>query len=473
MKILLLSPPNNLLTSEGLSINIGNETVAYPPLGLLYIASYLLLNTRNEVEIIDAQNSKFTINSLKEKIIKYRPHIIGIYVSTFNILDSIFVAKTIKQINSNIYISLGGPYLTVFPEETIIFPEVDFVVVGEGEITFKELVDALENGGELSRIKGLIFKEEGKIIRNDPREFIKDLDKLPFPARHLVKSYNYKSVFSGDKPITGIITSRGCHYKCIFCSRQHLGELVRARSPENIIKEVKECLDMGIEQIIFYDENFNFSKLRTLRICDMIMNENLNFKWQIKTRVDLIDENLLIKLKQAGCERIHYGAESANESVLKILKKGINTAQIKEALYLTKKIGIKTLFYFLIGSPTETKREIIETIKFAISLNPDYVHFSIATPFPGTELYAMGLEKAIFNDYWREFAIKPHPDFRPRFFVEKNTEKELAYLLKYAYRRFYFRPSYLLRHILMNSGPEELRLKLKFALKLFKYTLKN
>lgn len=470
MRILLVNPPSNFLIRTNLPAKVEAETFAYPPLGLMYIASFLLAHARHQVEIFDAQGADLCAGSLKGKIADYLPDIVGIYTSTFNLLNVLLIAKAIKEINNKVLICLGGPHLTVFPEETIVFPEIDYAVVGEGEMAFKELVDSLEDNVDLSKIKGLIFKDKGKIIKNDHREFIDDLDMLPFPARHLVKDYNYGSLLSSSSFVTGLISSRGCHYKCAFCSRKHMGEKIRARSPLNLIGEIKECLRLGVKEIIFYDENFNFDRNRTLEICDRIIKEKLVFKWQIKTRVDLIDEEVLIKLKQAGCQRIHYGAESGNSRILEALNKNISLTQLKKIACLTHKSGIETLFYFMIGSPGETKADVIATIKFAISLNPDYAYFSILTPFPGTELYKIGITNKIFDDYWKRFAVNPNINFKPKFFTEKIREEELYVLLKYAYKSFYFRPRYLFKRIRLISGVKELLVKAQFAFRLLEYT---
>lgn len=226
----------------------------------------------------------------------------------------------------------------------------------------------------------------------------------------------------------------------------------------------------GAKEIVFYDENFNFNKTRILEICRMIIREKLDFKWQIKTRVDLIDEELLINLKQAGCQRIHYGAESGNDRTLGVLNKGINTAQLEEIAHLTKKIGIQTLFYFMIGSPEETKADIIDTIRFAIFLNCDYAYFSILTLFPGTVLYKIGIARKIFDDYWKRFAVDSNMNFKPKFFTEKIKEEELYMLLRYAYKSFYFRPRYLFKRAVSVSGIRELLAKAQFAFRLLEYT---
>jgi radical SAM superfamily enzyme YgiQ (UPF0313 family) len=203
-----------------------------------------------------------------------------------------------------------------------------------------------------------------------------------------------------------------------------------------------------------------------LDICDEIINKKLDIGWDIRVRVDSVDEEMLKKLKQAGCERIHYGVEAGTEKILKVLRKGITLEQAEYAFKLTKKIGISTLAYFMIGSPTETKDDILQTIEFAKRLNPDFVHITITTPFPATYIYKKALEeKIIKKDFWREFAINPDEKFQPEYFEENLTSDELLELIDYAYKSFYTRPIYILRELLQVKSFTEFKRKVKAGLK--------
>ena len=262
-----------------------------------------------------------------------------------------------------------------------------------------------------------------------------------------------------------MMTSRGCPYRCCFCDRPHLGKRFRAHSATYVVDEIEECKKLGIREILLYDDTFTVNKERVLSICDEIQNRQLNISWDIRTRVDNVDEAMLEKLKQAGCRRIHYGVESGTSEILKILRKDIDLQKTKDIFATTRVIGIKTLAYFMIGSPTETQDQINKTIDFMMELQPDFVHISITTPFPATDLYRLGLERGILkSDYWREFSRKPTADFVPKVWEENFTREQLVALRKLAYRRFYLRPKYIFKQISRIKSWRDLKIKGKLLL---------
>lgn len=300
----------------------------------------------------------------------------------------------------------------------------------------------------MHQVKGIVFKDGKKVINTGRAEFNRDLDSLPFPARYLTPYQKYSSVLSKVQPITTMFTSRGCPYKCLFCNRPHLGKIFRARSPKNVVDEMEECQKMGIKEVLIYDDTFTVNRKRVLDICQEIKERKLEIDWDVRTRPDTVDEELLIDMKKAGCKRIHYGVEAGTQKILNVLRKGITLEKVEETFRLTKKIGLEVLAYFMIGSPTETKGDILQTIKFAKKLNPDFTHITITTPFPATDLYRLGLEQKVLPyDYWQEFAQNPRADFSPYLWEENLKKEELLQLLQYAYRSFYFRPKYILRKL--------------------------
>jgi len=221
--------------------------------------------------------------------------------------------------------------------------------------------------------------------------------------------------------------------------------------------------------MFLYDDTFTIDRQRVLNVCELIENKRLDIGWDIRARVNTVDKEMLIKLKTAGCERIHYGVESANPDILKLLNKGITISQVDKAFEMTKEAGIEILAYFMIGSPTETREQILNTINFAKQLKPDYVHFSITTPFPATQLYYMGMEQGVFeNDYWKDFAINPSGDFIPQPWDAVLSRGELMELLEYAYKSFYIRPSYIFKKMMKVRSAGEFARKAKAGLKLLK-----
>ncbi|MBA7609981.1 hypothetical protein ES703_17184 [subsurface metagenome] len=379
------------------------------------------------------------------------------------------VARIVKSVDRGIKIVLGGPHVYIYPEETIRLPEVDYLVLGEGEMPFTEFLQNIDNHSALKEIKGIVFKHNGEIINTGTRELIDDLDTLPLPARHLTKINKYSSLLAKGGLVTTMITSRGCPYRCSFCYRPHLGKRFRARSARNVVDEMEGCLNMGVKEILVYDDTFTIDKQRVINVCNLILERGLNITWDIRTRVDIVDRQMLKSLKSAGCERIHYGIESANPEILKVLQKGVTLPQVESAFEMTKEAGITTLAYFMIGSPTETKEQVLNTINYAKRLEPDYCHFSVLTPFPATPLYKMGIKKGMFEDYWREFAANPSKDFKTKFWEENLSWDELTQLLEYAYRSFYSRPRYVLKQMRKVHSFGEFARKAKAGLKVLKH----
>jgi radical SAM superfamily enzyme YgiQ (UPF0313 family) len=393
MNILLINPPaENELIGNNPSI-IEEERGYNPPLGLLYIAAHLEKYIQHKVEILDTQVEEIPYNRLKDIIDKKSPDLVGITAMTFTLIDVIKTAQIVKSIDRDIKVVLGGPHVHIYPNETIDIPDVDYLVLGEGEITFTELVENITDIDKLKEIKGLVFKDNGITVNTGIKPFIDNLDELPFPARHLTPYRKYSSLLAKRSPITTMFTSRGCPYRCTFCDRPHLGKAFRARSAKNVVDEMEECVNMGIYEFLIYDDTFTIHRQRVIDICDEIIKRKLYIGWDIRARVDSVNEEMLRKLKKAGCERIHYGVEAGTEKILKVLNKGITLEQAMRAFEMTKKAGISTLAYFMIGSPTENREDVLQTIEFAKRLSADFVHITILTPFPATAIYRKGLEK--------------------------------------------------------------------------------
>lgn len=470
MRVLLINPPklNTITTNVPELIDDEKEIGYVPPIGLLYVASMAEYISDCKVEVLDAVVEKTSYQKLEQIIKEARPDVVGIYALTFTLLDVIQTAKIVKKINNNIHISLGGPHVAIFPEETINIPEVDSIVLNEGEYVFAELLTVLKEKGDLSSVSGLMFKKNGIPVFTGTRDYIENLDLLRQPARHLLPIKKYWSILSETGPITSVISSRGCPYKCNFCDRPNLGKKFRFRSAENIAEELETCKSMGIKFFIFYDDTFTVSKERVYEICSKIIKRKLNIKWDIRARVDSVDENILRSLKEAGCVGIHFGVESGNEVILKNLNKGITLDEAERAFRLAKKYGLKTLGYFMLGNPGETKKQMFETIKFARMINPDYIHISLFTPFPGTPIYDLGLERGILKrDYWKDFASNPTREFVPSLWEESLNRGELIKMLREAYRDFYTRPAYLFASLSNINSVTDFARKVKIGLRLF------
>ncbi len=469
MKLLLINPPISNIIDISLPEILLEEEDPMPPLGLMYLSSYLKKYTSHQVKILDCQIEKIKHQKLKKIIQQEKPDIVGITAMTLTLLDVLKTAKLTKKVNPKIKIVLGGPHIHFYPEETIKQKDIDYCILNEGEETLKELIENINQPEKLTNIKGLVFKQDNKIVNNGNRELIKQLDNLPFPDRKALPYQKYSSSLATQFPVTTMFTSRGCPFQCIFCNRPHLGKKFRYHNAKNVVDEMEECQKLGIKEILIYDDTFAVKKERVMEICSEIQKRKLKIAWDVRTRVDTVDESMLKAMKQAGCQRIHYGIEAGTEKILKVLRKGISLSQAQKVLKQTKKIGIQTLVYFMIGSPTETKQDILKTIKLAKKINPDYAHFAILTPYPGTDLYYLGLQQKILPyDYWKKFAENPKANFEPFLWEENLNKRELELLLKKAYRSFYLRPSYILKKILQLRSWTEFKSKFKAGLNMLK-----
>lgn len=467
MNILLIYPPKENIITTTLPENINKERGFNPPLGLLYIASVVKNNSSHEVKVLDMQVERLGYGDLGKVLSKIKPDLVGIQTLTFTLVDVIKTASIIKDYSSDIPVVLGGPHVTVYPYESLSLKDVDYVLMGEADFTFLKLVENIQNPDELKKIGGAGFKHNGKAYVNTDFEFIADLDTLPFPDRRMVPYEKYYSLLSRNFPITTMMTSRGCPYRCIYCER--LGKKFRAISAKLVCDEIEDCLKLGIKEIFIHDDTFTVDKKRVFDICSEIEERHLKFCWDMRGRVDTVNYELLKAIKKCGCNRVSFGVESGSTEILKNLRKGITLEQVEEAFRMCKELGIEILADFMIGSPGETRAHIEQTIKFAKKLKPDYVQFSVTTPYPGTELYKLAISRGIIlSDVWKEFSQLPKVSFVPPLWTEYLSREELLDKLKSSYKRFYLSPWFMFREIFKIRSFRELLVKIRAALQLLR-----
>jgi radical SAM superfamily enzyme YgiQ (UPF0313 family) len=470
MKIILINPPAENLVRTFAPDSLTEEVGLYPPMGLLYIASYASKMHRNrfQIEILDAQVEKMNYKQIKQYLADNKPDVVGISCMTFLLIDALKVARTAKEVNPQIHVIMGGTHPSIYPEEMLSQPEIDTVVKGEGEYAFSEFLAAFISGKDYAGIKGLGYKENGKNILNPSREFIRDLDRLPFPDRDFLPYKKYYNVLGkGREVMTGLLTSRGCPFNCIFCTPKD-GKICRMRSPENVVQEIEECYAKGITDFDIIDDTFIINKKRTIAIADLIIKRGLKITMDVRARVDTVNQEVLDKIAQAGCTRIRFGVESGDPEILKNLRKGITIEQAREAYKMAKKAGLITFAYFMLGSPGETEKEIMSSIKLAKELNPDFVQFLITTPFPSTDLYDLGREKGILKgDYWRKFSSRPYEDFKTQWWTEYFSPEELQKWQRRAHLKFYYRPGYIFNQLRQIKSFTELKRKARAAVRMF------
>jgi radical SAM superfamily enzyme YgiQ (UPF0313 family) len=470
MKVILVNPPAENLVRTFAPDSLTEEVGLYPPMGLLYIASYArkMHGARVQIEILDAQVEKMNYKQIRQYLADKKPDVVGISCMTFLLIDALKVAQTAKEVNPQIHVIIGGTHPSIYPEEMLSQSEIDMIVRGEGEYVFSEFLAAFESGKSYAGIKGLGYKENGKNILNPSREFIEDLDRLPFPDRDFLPYKKYYNVLGkGREVMTGLLTSRGCPFNCIFCTPKD-GKICRMRSPENVVREIEECYAKGITDFDIIDDTFIINKKRTIAIADLIIKRGLKITMDVRSRVDTVNQEVLDKIAQAGCTRIRFGVESGDPEILKNLRKGITIEQAREAYKMAKKAGLITFAYFMLGSPGETETEIKSSIKLAKELNPDFVQFLITTPFPSTDLYKLGREKGILKgDYWRKFSSHPYEDFQTQWWTEYFSPEELQKWQRKAHLKFYYRPGYLFNQLRQIKSFTELKRKARAAVRMF------
>lgn len=446
-KILLLSPPKGINLGKIVSPKFQTH-----PIGLIYLAA-MLEKYEYTVKVIDAFSFGISLSEITDQLKQFKPKVVGITAMTISALDAYSIAETIKAHNPHALTVMGGAHSSARPEEVLNTGNIDIAVIGEGEYILKEICDAVErNDYDFSTIGGIVYKKDnGEIIHTKRRPKIQNLDKLPFPAYHLLpsmKKYNPPPHWGKKGAFASIITSRGCPYGCQFCCVTRVwGKKYRVRSVSNIIKEIEFLFkNYNVRYFTFRDSTLTLNKKRVIEICKAIIDKKLSIQWNCNARVNEVSPHVLKWMKKAGCKTIMYGIESGDEKILAEFKK-ITKNNIIEAVNMTHETGIASHGYFMFGFPEETKKSIDKTIKFAKKLKLDEAGFTTVTPFPGTNLWDYLREKKLITTMdWNKYDLKGQLVFKhPTLSAE-----EMLFAQKKAFRTFYLRPStiyYFLRKI--------------------------
>ncbi len=456
MKILLINPP---YTNYGGMEGYGGKSA---PLNLAYLASYVRKKGYNDIFILDAEAAGLTYEKIEFHIMKIKPDLVAMTMPTPTVDHVIKIAEIIKQINKKIWVIVGGYHPTAMPEDIIHNKNIDFAIIGEGEKTFYELVNAIDEKKDFNNIRGIIFKKEGKIIKTEQRELIKNLDEIPFPARDLLDLKLYESSVTkkvSDEIATYLFTSRGCPFNCIYCNAKSMWRRsTRFRSVKNVVDEIEECINKyNIKEFNIGDELFTLNEERTIKICDEILKRNLEISWVCMSRVDTISTELVKKMKQAGCKLISFGFESGSKVILKNIRKMTDLNKAEEAIKIVKKEGIEIFGNFMIGNPGETKKTFNETLKFSKRMNLDRVSFLITVPYPGTDLYNMLKEKKHLdkNLGWSRFS--PISNKYPLLRTDELNGDDLLKLQKKAFKSFYLRPKFIINQLKKIKSKEDIK----------------
>lgn len=373
-------------------IHVGGKS-PYIPLGIAYIAG-VLRESGHDVVCMDryvCRNDADILNA----VIKETPELVGVSISTVYFSVAKRLGENIKEM-LNVPIVVGGPHPSILPLEVVKEKWVDFVVVGEGEHTMLDLVKCIEENKDLRQVNGLVYKHDGRTITNKPRAPIDNLDELPFPARDLfdIKKYMYGvPEFPLPVPCLHILTSRGCPYRCLFCKPCEdliFGNKVRFRSVDNVIDEINFLIETyGIRGLNFQDDTFTLRRKYVIELCDRLIKEGISdrISFWAQTRPDHIDEELVRKLKKAGCIVLSIGFESGSQKILDFLRKDTNVDEAEKAIKIIKRVGVMVAMGVMIGTPTETLVDLQKTYKFIRRSKPENVWVSYTIPIPGSYLY--------------------------------------------------------------------------------------
>lgn len=436
-RILLIYPPSPVLNREDRCQQPTKDLIVIPPLpptDLMYLAA-VAEKAGLEAKINDySQNGDYEAD-LKE----FNPDYLVVNIATPTLEHDLDAVKKAKEICPNVItIAKGAAFLTLADRIIKEHNELDFGILGEAENTLKEILEEKPK----AEILGLYYKENDEVKFTANRPFIEDLDSLPFPARHLVDNNIYRRP-DNNKVQATIKVSRGCPFHCFFCLATPVsGAKVRRRSPENIVAEIKECVEKyNIKNFLFWSDIFNIDKDWTMKLCQAIIDSGLKITWSANTRADTADLEMAEMMYKSGCRLVSIGVESGSQYMLEKMGKKITLNDVRRTVKVFKKAKIRIYNYFVIGLPWETEETVEETIKFAIELNSDFISFYTATPLPGSRFYDYALEHNLFD---KETSFE-NAYYYPAVNTHNLSRERVFELHKSAIKRFYLRPLYILK----------------------------
>lgn len=451
MNVLLVNP-SMAEVYEGTFLK--NSVPHYPPLNLLTVAGALKQKSIH-VELLDLDltpdgEDKYKV--LKRKLGELKPDCVGVTFTSALYGQCVKIAETAKTCLKHVLVVAGGSHASSKPEELVTKTPYDMAIIGEGEFTLAEVLTTPEE--KWGEIKGIAYKTgDGKTVRTPNRQWIINLDTLPYPAYELINVHDYHvpPSFCRKTPCTTMETSRGCVWACTYCTKSVFGRTFRVKTPERTVAEIESLIKLGYKEIHINDDMFTTVKERVKKICRLMIDKKLNVTWACPNgiRADRVDKELLTLMKQAGCYRVSFGAESGNQKVLDGIDKQQTPQQVIDAFKLCKEVGLIAYGFYMFGLPDDTEESMQETIDFAKACDPDIAKFGILIPLPSTRLYEAWKDKYITSENWDDYSfhkgntVYTHPTL---------THETINKYYKKAYREFYLRPTYVLRRALRSLG---------------------
>jgi radical SAM superfamily enzyme YgiQ (UPF0313 family) len=445
MNIAFLNPPfKGTYNREVRFQAVSPQKALHPPIMLGY-ATAICRDLGHKVDLIDAPALEITPEETIGRIARFGAEYVVMLTSTASVQSDGALARQLATETGAKIVAVGA-HATAVPEDTLR-RGFDIVARGEYDYTTRDLAE----GKKLNKVEGISYKKGNRVIHNKARPLIKKLDELPFPAREFLPNEKYYSALYKN-PFTFILAGRGCPHQCIYCAGPQLmsGRGHRFRSPQNVVAELKHIKEnFRLKSVLFNDDTLNVNKAHLLELCNRIVEEKVDMPWAAYSRVDSADPEIARTMKKAGCFLVKVGFESGCDSLLKTMKKGprATTEQAKKAAKCFKEAGIQVHGTFVFGMPGETQKTIRKTIEFAKELDLDFVQFSIAQPYPGTEFYRY-LEKKGYLRFkeWSDY-LDEEGCIAPIFEYPKLSINDMEQLLRAAYKEYYLRPSYMLKAV--------------------------
>lgn len=442
--VFFATPPVSMEERYGSLAGAGSSL---PSLGILLLAAVTRQHGYPTL-LVDAAALNLGPEDLLVRVKAACPDVLGLSATTFSIFHAAAFAARVREILPDITIIIGGPHASAVPQETMQrFREFDVAVVGEGEETIIELLEALASGAALDAVAGIVLRHEDRIIATGRRAFLTDLDQLPYPAWDLLEGFPGRYPPAAFKvrrlPAASLVTSRGCPNRCIFCDRSVFGSNCHAFSAGYVVSMIRHLVEQfGVREFSFEDDTFITFKKRLVAICQEIISLGLDVSWTCLGRVNSIDAETLVLMKRAGCWQISFGIESGSQEILTAIHKNVSLDQIGRAVALCRDAGILSKGFFIVGHPGETRQSLQQTLDFALKLPLDDISVTMLTPFPGTEIYERAAEFGEFDRDWSRMNLL-NTVFIPHGLTHEDLEESQRAML----RKFYLRPRIVLGYL--------------------------
>lgn len=454
MNVLLVSPApftrNRRDKTLAFLLRTGIHGGDSPPLGLASIAATAEL-AGHTVRILDMRVETPTQSEVEAELREFQPRVVGFYVATFNIRECVEAAGFVKRILPGSVVVAGGPNVSIYPHETMQHPCFDYGMRGECDLTFPEFLAEVEAGRAPTGIQGLVARKPGGGLDvSFALPCPPDLDALPMPAHHLFRA-SYRYFGASREPFTSMIASRGCPFNCNFCGRVPGSRKVRTRSTQKLLEEMQRVRAMGYREVNFFDDLFTVNRRRVMDLCQALLAAKTDLVWSVRARVDSVDEELLAAMREAGCRRLYFGVESGSDRTLELMNKKISTDRARTALEQTRRAGLESVSYFIVGYPGETVEDMSRTVEFIRTLKTDFVSINRFEPLPACNELQRWMEATGSPDPWLDY-LALRTDRLP-FFHGDLAREDVTKAFRRAWKAFYLQPRVWARLLgLVRSG---------------------